>query len=1221
MKPNSIVSNLQRQFAKRGPAGARTLGCFTVTNSSRSADFRPLQRPEVKGLPTHSRIRQSSGVAVGLRAFPRVSRSALAFAAVLLPLLLLLALPARVAAVNLGPARREQPRGYSVVVSNVLESATSAPPALLTVKPAPNGSSGAVIVWGTGDLGQADVPSRALSAVTAISVGWGHSLALRQDGTVLAWGENWAGQVDIPASARVGVTALAAGAVHSLALKVDGSVVAWGGRNDSGEIDVPVAARSGVISIAAGTSHSLALKSDGSVVAWGYNRGGEFNVPDAARSGVTAIAAGIYHSLALKNDGSVVAWGSNDGGQCDIPVEARSGVTAIAAGYDHSMALKSDGAVVVWGARGWGILTNVPLAARGGVTAIAAGSAHALALKEDGTIIAWGDNSYGQTKGPSGLGRAFAIAAGGVNSTAIIQPTAPVITAAPLSRTVRIGQNAGFSVRATGYPLSYQWRKDGLDIPGVTRSVLNLGPALASHAGEYTVVVSNAQGSVTSAPPAILSLTAARSGMVVSWGSQTDSPTGTRSDITAVAAGLFQSLALTAGGAVVSLDEIPPEAQSSVAAIAAGSNHSVALKEDGSVIVWGESTFVPDSALSGVAAIASNYRTAALKMDGTVVVWDSGGELPVPGQASRDVTAISMASKYILFLKADGSVIRWAAEPLIGWIVSVVVPAGAVAIAAGPTHSLALTSDGSILAWGSNNFGEADVPAELQHSGVTGLAAGSGYSLALKADGSVVGWGNDEFRVAADGGISGNAVFAVAAGYSHALAIGIPGAPTFITPPPSQTVELGRMVRLEASCTGFPLHYQWRRNGTNLIGETYRTLSFLVSSFPEAGNFSVVVSNSMGSVTSAPPAVLTVKLPAGGAVAVLGFETAPPEAAQSGVFAIAAGAYNVAALKGDGSVVVWGSNDSGQNEVPPAALSEVTSIAVGGGHIVALKADGSMVVWGSNNSGQNDVPDAARSGVTAIAAGLQHTVALKSDGSVVSWGWNQYGQTDVPASARSGIIAIAAGQTHTLALKSDGTVIAWGKVYDGQSMRPASVPEGLSGVTSIAAGTFFSMALKSDGTVVTWGVMFLGSSHVPISSPEGLSGVAAIAAGEFQAVALKDDGTIVKWGSVLRSGEGWVLASVPPGLSGVTAVAAGDQFTALLFGEAPLRPTLQTTLGAGGLILSWPGNFQGFTLQTTDDLVPPPTWADSTITPTLLDGRFRIANPPSGDGQFFRLRK
>jgi alpha-tubulin suppressor-like RCC1 family protein len=69
-----------------------------------------------------------------------------------------------------------------------------------------------------------------------------------------------------------------------------------------------------------------------------------------------------------------------------------------------------------------------------------------------------------------------------------------------------------------------------------------------------------------------------------------------------------------------------------------------------------------------------------------------------------------------------------------------------------------------------------------------------------------------------------------------------------------------------------------------------------------------------------------------------------------------------------------------------------------------LKNDGSVVAWGSNGSGQTNVPVAAQSGVMAIAAGVAHTVALKNDGSVVAWG----GTGPVPAGL-SGVTAIAAG--------------------------------------------------------------------------------------------------------------------------------------------------------------------------------------------------------------------
>ena len=86
------------------------------------------------------------------------------------------------------------------------------------------------------------------------------------------------------------------------------------------------------------------------------------------------------------------------------------------------------------------------------------------------------------------------------------------------------------------------------------------------------------------------------------------------------------------------------------------------------------------------------------------------------------------------------------------------------------------------------------------------------------------------------------------------------------------------------------------------------------------------------------------------------------------------------------------------------------------GDSVALKTDGSVVVWGSNEYGQANVPAAALIGVVAIAAGQSHTVALKSDGSVLAWGDNSLGQVTVPEVARSGVTAIAAGRYFTGAL-------------------------------------------------------------------------------------------------------------------------------------------------------------------------------------------------------------
>ncbi|PYJ02748.1 MAG: hypothetical protein DME25_15375, partial [Verrucomicrobia bacterium] len=78
-------------------------------------------------------------------------------------------------------------------------------------------------------------------------------------------------------------------------------------------------------------------------------------------------------------------------------------------------------------------------------------------------------------------------------------PTPPAITAQPQSLTVTAGQNATFSVTATGtVPLSYQWRFGGTNIPSATASAYTRANAQTNDAGNYSVVVTNQAGSATS---------------------------------------------------------------------------------------------------------------------------------------------------------------------------------------------------------------------------------------------------------------------------------------------------------------------------------------------------------------------------------------------------------------------------------------------------------------------------------------------------------------------------------------------------------------------------------------------------------------------------------------------------------------------------------------------------------------------------------------------------
>src|SRR5207253_1762942 len=92
--------------------------------------------------------------------------------------------------------------------------------------------------------------------------------------------------------------------------------------------------------------------------------------------------------------------------------------------------------------------------------------------------------------------------------------------------------------------------------------------------------------------------------------------------------------------------------------------------------------------------------------------------------------------------------------------IAVLTLSGVTAISAGQGHSLALTANGRVWAWGSNDHGqlvdgtttERDSPIPVQHlGGVTAVAAGGDHSLALRRDGSVWAWGANLFGVLGDG--------------------------------------------------------------------------------------------------------------------------------------------------------------------------------------------------------------------------------------------------------------------------------------------------------------------------------------------------------------------------------------------------------------------------------------------------------------------------------------
>ena len=338
---------------------------------------------------------------------------------------------------------------------------------------------GVAVGWGTNWATGSSVPFGGTNVV-AVASGRGHMLGLTLQGTVVASGENTFGQCRPPAGLS-GVMNIDAGRDFSLALLSNGTVRAWG-RNDSGQTTVPAGLNT-VKAIAAGAAHSLALKKNGTVVGWGANNAGQART--TGLTGIKAIAAGRNFSLALRSNGTVVAWGDNTYGQRNIPA-GLANVVAIAAGELHGVALKSNGRVIAWP-------SNYYQSVLLGGAAIAAGYDFTLTLLSNRTVVVWGRDGLAPVGIPGGLTNVTAIAAGDYDALALTR--GPFIRTQPRDVTTAVGNSALFLVQAAGLePLRYQWRRNGILVPGATNSTFVVSVPRKTDSSDLSVTVSNAFG-------------------------------------------------------------------------------------------------------------------------------------------------------------------------------------------------------------------------------------------------------------------------------------------------------------------------------------------------------------------------------------------------------------------------------------------------------------------------------------------------------------------------------------------------------------------------------------------------------------------------------------------------------------------------------------------------------------------------------------------------------
>lgn len=325
-----------------------------------------------------------------------------------------------------------------------------------------------------------------------------------------------------------------------------------------------------------------------------------------------------------------------------------------------------------------------------------------------------------------------------------------------------------------------------------------------------------------------------------------------------------------------------------------------------------------------------------------------------------------------------------------------------VQVAAGSTHTAAVTKDGDLYMWGRNYYGQlgvysnadSKIPIKVNNSSSTlpeksvkYIALGYYHSAAITKDGSLYMWGYNRSGQLGDGTTTDrytpvkimDNVASVSLGGSHSAAVTKDGS-----------------------------LYMWGDNGNGRLGDGTTTDRYT------------------------------------------------PVKIMDNVASVSLGSSHSAAITKDGSLYMWGYNYYGQlgdgtttdRYTPVKIMDNVASVSLGGNHSAAITKDSNLYMWGGNGSGQlgdgttdnKARPHRVASNVQSVKLGYSHTTVISKDGGLYTWGYNYYGQlgngttTDSsnPIKIMNDAIDCAGGDNHTIVLKKDGTVYTWGDNYHGQ---------------------------------------------------------------------------------------------------------------------------------------------------------------------------------------------
>jgi len=272
-----------------------------------------------------------------------------------------------------------------------------------------------------------------------------------------------------------------------------------------------------------------------------------------------------------------------------------------------------------------------------------------------------------------------------------------------------------------------------------------------------------------------------------------------------------------------------------------------------------------------------------------------------------------------------------------GTVVDLVATTADAMVDGGGYHTVGLKSDGTVVAVGSNDYGQSNVS---NWTDIVQVSGGCEHTVGLKFDGTVVAAGDPgrgECNVS-----SWTDIIQVSAGGYHNVGL----------KPDGTVVAVG--VKYEGQC--------------------------------DVSNWTDIIEVSGGYEH-------TVGLRSDGTVVAVGRNHwgQCDVGSWTGIVQVAAGMGHTVGLKADGTVVAMGYNFHGECNV--GNWTDIVQVSGGECHTVGLKSDGTVVAVGQNAAGECNVGD--WTDIVQIAADGRHTVGLKSDGTVVAVGGNGYGQCNV----------------------------------------------------------------------------------------------------------------------------------------------------------------------------------------------------------------------------------